>query len=446
MGCSSAIAGLAGSRFNTLAFADTEGSFNEEILVVVFLRGGMDGLNVIVPVDGADRGFYEAARPTLQVPTNGAGAALGLSGPFGLHPSAAPLLDLYQDGRLSVIHGTGMAANNRSHFDAMEYIELGTPGNKSTTSGWLTRHLLSAANLPQEIVMPSVSVGYLQQASLLGDRSAINLTDPESFNLNTGPYHWRDAQRLSLRRLYSGDTTWLHDSGLQALNALDILELNVTGDYVPANGAVYPEGEFGDHLQIVARMIKLGLGMRVATLDLGGWDTHEGQGEGSGGFFATLLAQLANGLHAFYTDLDGAGSNNFTQRLTVVVESEFGRTVGQNGDGGTDHGHGNPMFVLSGNALGGLHGTFPGLHPDQQDEGDLAVTTDYRRVLSEILIRRMGNNQLGDIFPGYTDYQPLGIVSGTDLPPDYGAGAGALHIDGFESGNASLWDAAVGGS
>ena len=449
-GCSAAIAAMAGARFDSLAFADPtkDGDFNDETLVVLFLRGGMDGLNVLPPIDGSDRGHYEAARPQLQVPAAGSGAAIPINAQFGLHPAAAPLFDLFQDGHLALVHAAGMTEANRSHFDAMDFIELGTPGVKSTNTGWLSRHLGSATNLPDEIVMPSVAVGELQPTSLLGNRETLGIDNPANFSLDTGPYHWRDAQRLALRRIYGTDSTWLHTSGIQCLDALDIIELYVAGDYTPANGAVYPEGSFGDHLQVVARMIKLGLGLRVATLDLGGWDTHENQGTGSGGFFAALLAQLSQGLEAFYTDLDSGGSDNPVQKLTVVVQSEFGRRFWQNGDLGTDHGHGNLMMLLGGNVQGGLHGTWPGLASDQLFEGeDLAVTTDYRRILSEVLIRRLGNNQLGSIFPGYTGYEPLGVVTGTDLPPDYGDGTGdpgAIFVDGFESGDVNRWSSSAG--
>ncbi|MEL7058485.1 MAG: twin-arginine translocation signal domain-containing protein, partial [Acidobacteriota bacterium] len=155
-GCSAAIAGMAGSRFNTLAFAGDAGG-NDDVLIIVFLRGGMDGLSLVPPIGGADRGHYEAARPGLQIPTSGPGAALPLSGPFGLHPSAAPLQGLFQDGHLAIVHGVGMLdVVNKSHFDAMSFVELGTPGIKSGTSGWLTRHLLSASNLPPEIIMPAL--------------------------------------------------------------------------------------------------------------------------------------------------------------------------------------------------------------------------------------------------------------------------------------------------
>jgi uncharacterized protein (DUF1501 family) len=299
---------MAGTRFTGLAFAAPGGNFNDEILVHVFLRGGMDGLNVVMPMSGSDRGFYEAARPDLRVPTSGADGAVSLASGFGLHPSAAQWLHpLYQDGKLAVVVAAGLDEANRSHFDAQEYMDRGTPGNRTTSTGWLARHLASADNLPEEIVMPSLSVGSTQATSLLGDHDTINLSDPDGFNLDIGPWAWRDAQRRSLRTFYSSDSTWLHTSGLQALDAMDLIELNASGSYTPGNGAVYPSNSFGDALQVVAQMVKLDLGLRVAALDLGGWDTHNGQGDGSGGYFAGLLETLAQGMAALYTDFDGTG-------------------------------------------------------------------------------------------------------------------------------------------
>ena len=437
VGCSTAIAGLAGSRFNSLAFADS-GAGSNEVLVVLFLRGGLDGLTLVPPIGGTDRGHYESARPQLAVPLTGSGAALPLEGQFGLHPVAAPLLELYQDGRLAIVQAAGMNEPNRSHFESMEFIELGTPGQTNTPTGWLTRHLQSSDCLPVEAIMPTLAMGDLQQASLRGDYEAVNLAHPGSFNLDAGPWLWRSPQRTALRSLYQGGDSLLHTTGSQALDAVDVLELYVDGDYTPAHGAAYPSSSFGDHLQVIAQMIKLDLGLNVATLDLGGWDTHAGQSY----WLPTLLDELSRGLNALYTDLDGGGANNHTQRLTVVVQSEFGRRFVENSDQGTDHGHGNLMMVLSGNANGGLHGAWPGLAPAQLFEGDdLAVTTDYRRILSEVLIRRLGNNKLGLVFPGYTDYSPLGVVSGPDLAPDYKGGPGSqIFSDGFESGDLSAWE------
>ncbi len=442
-GCSAAIAALSGSRLNTVAFGDP--GLNEEILLVIFLRGGVDGLNVVPPLAGADRGYYEAARPSLQVPTSGPTAAIDLNGQFGLHPALAPLHPLYQDGRLAIVQGAGMSdVVNRSHFDAMQFIELGTPGSKTISSGWLTRHLQTAANLPTEIVMPSLAIGDLQPTSLLGSHETVNMNDPESFNFNNGPWLWRDAQRTALREIYEASSSWLHDAGVQAMDAVDIVQLNAGDDYIPANGAVYPESPLGDQLRVLAQMIKLDLGLQVATIDIGGWDTHESQGTGGGGYLAALLGDLAAGMANFYLDLDGVGGGDYTQRLTVVVQSEFGRELWENADSGTEHGYGNNIIVLSGNAIGGLHGSWPGLAPDQLVEGsDVAVTTDYRRVLSEILIRRMCNPAIYEIFPDYTDYQPLGIVQGVDLPP-IGGGSSEIFDDDFESGTTGAWSSTVG--
>ncbi len=442
VGCSAAIAGMSGTRFGSLLFADPDMPHNNETLIVVFARGGMDSMNLVFPVNGVDRGHYEAARPDIKIPVN---EALPLDGQFGIHPSVGQLHDVYQAGRLAVVHAAGIPLGNRSHFDSQAFIELGTPGNNQGSTGWLARHFQSAYNLPPEIVMPSMSVGSIQTTSLLGDHDSINMSDPSDFNLQVGPWEWRDAQRLAMRNLYSAGDTWLHSSSLQALDAMDIIEIHASGGYTPANGAVYPNTSFGRHLQVVAQMIKLGLGLRVATIDIGGWDTHNSQGDGSGGYFSSRIAELGGGLGAFYDDLGGFGGTDYTNKTTIVLQSEFGRRLRQNADRGTDHGHGGVMMVMGGNTIGGVHGPWPGLANDQLYDGaDLAVSTDFRRVLSEILIRRMGNNSLGVVFPGYADYQPLGVVHGTDLPPDYSPGGALLFRDGFESGDASVWSGSQG--
>jgi uncharacterized protein (DUF1501 family) len=422
VGCSAAIASMAGARLTRLAFASqadaplTQASINDEILVVVFLRGGWDALNVIPPIAGDDRGYYEAARAYLKVPASGAGAALPLNDQFGLHPALAGLYSLYQGGKLAVVHACGLTSNTRSHFDAMQFMELGTPDQKNTAQGWLTRHLSSATNLPATILMPALSTGNGQAMSLLGNNETVAMRNPDSFTFE-GHWHYKDAQRLALRQMYDGDT-WVYQAGLQALNAADLIESAAPGNYSPANGAVYPASTFGDQLQVIAQMVKLEVGLRLATIDLGGWDTHEHQGDGSGGYLNDLLADLGNGLAALYTDLDGAGLANYTSRLTVVVKSEFGRRLKENASHGTDHGHGSAMLVLGGSVNGGqVYGAWPGLrNQDLYDGADLAVTTDYRRVLSEIVMRRLENPNLPYIFPGYVGYTPLGVVQGIDLP------------------------------
>ena len=420
VGCSTAIAAMAGSRLNNIVFGSPEGEPNQQMLVVIFLRGGCDALNLIPPIAGADRGHYELARPDIQVPVN---EALSLNAQFGLHPAAAPLHDLYTDGKLAIVQATGLIGDNneatRSHFDAMAYMELGTPFDKSSATGWLTRHLQTAPNLPEDIVMPALAIGSAQPTALLSNTEAIAMTSPSSFQFNTGYWRWRDAQRHALRKMYEADSTSLHQAGIQALNATDIIELNATDSYNPGNGAVYPNNTFGNQLRVIAQMIKLQLGLRVATIDLGGWDTHDAQGNGSGGYFANnLVGPLAQGLAAFYTDLDGCGSQTYTQRLSIVVMSEFGRRLRENADQGTDHGHGGMMMVLGDQVNGGLYGTWPGLNNNQLFEGaDLATTTDYRQVLSEILNVRMENPNIDVVFPGYTGYTPLGIAQPiTEVP------------------------------
>ena len=360
------------------------------------------------------------ARPMLKIPTSGEHALLPLDDRFGLHPFAAPLYELYQDGKLAIIHAAGLTSDTRSHFDAMAYMELGTPDQKVTSTGWLTRHLLTAGDLPSEIILPVLAAGGTQPDSLLGSRETVAMSHPREFQLIA---HWRyhNDLRSGLRRLYGGQTLIDHVAQ-ETLDAMDIIETVDPEDYAPANGARYPDGEFGDNLQVIAQMIKLDLGLRVATVDLGGWDTHEHQAWDVEGYFASLLAELAQGLHAFYTDLDDPNAGNPARRLTMVVMSEFGRRVRENASRGTDHGHGNVMLVLGGPVNGGrVYGDWPGLHTDQlYQRADLAITTDYRRVLSEILIRRLGNPHLDVIFPGYTGYEPLGVVQGEDIPPIIG--------------------------
>ncbi len=419
VGCSAAIAAMAGGRLGYVAFGNAEQEPDQEILVIVFLRGGMDGLSAVMPIAGDDRGYYENSRADLAVPVHGDNAALPLSDFLGLHPAGAPLYGLYQDKKLAIVQAAGQISDTRSHFDAMKYMELGTPGSKSATQGWLTRHLASAPDLPADLIMPALAVGNLSPTALAGSTEAIGMTSAKGFSFG-GNWRYRDVQRQMMRNMYQG-ASWLHSAGLQTLDAVDVVEYGDPGAYTPGNGATYPNNSFGRNLQTLAQMIKLQLGLNVATIDLGGWDTHEYQGDEGTGYFASQFGTLASGLEALMTDLGDVGGTDHTKRMTVVVMSEFGRTFKQNASRGTDHGHGNAMFVLGGNVKGGqVYGTWPGLHTDQlYDRRDLAVTTDYRQVLSEVLIRRMANPNLGAVFPGYRSYQPLQLVQGTDLTPNY---------------------------
>ncbi|MEM7536137.1 MAG: DUF1501 domain-containing protein [Chloroflexota bacterium] len=417
MGCSAAIAAMAGGRLTFTAFGSPEDEPNQEIVVVVFLRGGADGLSIVPPIDGDDRGYYEGLRERLAIPTTGDNAALPLTDLFGLHPAAGGLHELYQGNHLAFVHASGLDSDTRSHFDAMAYMELGTPDSKSSTSGWLTRHM-ATMGLPADAVLPAISVGNLRPTSLNGSTQAVGMSSPRNFSFN-GHWAYDEWERHALREMYTGNT-WLHDSGLETLNTIDTIELAAPENYEPEGGAEYPGGSFGNNLQSIAQMIKMQLGLRVATMDLGGWDTHDGQGNGGGGYFSNQMGQLSNGLNALYTDL-AAGATDYTQRVTIVVMSEFGRSFKENANGGTDHGHGNVMMVLGGQVNGGqVYTDWPGLATENlYDFRDLDITIDYRQVLSEILIRRFGNANIGTVFPGYQNYTPLGIMKGTDLTPNY---------------------------
>jgi uncharacterized protein (DUF1501 family) len=432
-GCSTAIAALAGARFTGFAFGAPYSQPEHDILVMIFLRGGFDGLNYVLPVAGPDRALYEAARPVLRIPATGANQALPLGSwagnAWGLHPGAAPLHELWQAGRVAFVHCCGMDTPNRSHFETQAQIELGTPGVATTPSGWLARHLLTAPAPLTPAVLPGVAISSTVQTSWLGNPEVVAMASRDDFLLNTGPYAWRDAQRTALRAILETGNGYLELTGLAALDASLTVEQRIgpASSYTPANGAVYPTGTFGNAMKLVAQIVKEGLGLRAVTLDLGGWDTHNGQGGATpGSYYYSLLGQLSRGIHALYTDLDGAGGGNHAQRLVVVLQSEFGRRVRENADAGTDHGHGNVMTVVGGGIRGGLYGTWLGLaHGALYDGADLPVTTDYRAVLGELISERLGNPNLAAVFPGYTYTN--------------GPGMAVMFQDGFESGDTSRW-------
>ncbi|HEY9088864.1 MAG TPA: DUF1501 domain-containing protein [Anaerolineaceae bacterium] len=396
-GCSLSIAALAGARLTNLAYAAADDP--ADTLVVVFLRGGWDALNVVPPVDGGDRGLYEAARPGIRIDD---GRLLRLDERFGLHPRLADLYPLYQDGKLGIVHAVGLDYDTRSHFDAMEYIELGTPGSKSTTSGWITRHLRSA---PAGIngLLPVVSAPS-QPSSLAGTGVTASMSSVSDFS------QWDNGllaeQQAAQRVLYRGESL-LHQSGMNTLNTIAALAPLAGQEYRPQNGASYHEDELGRQLKMIAQLIKMDAGLRVATVDFGGWDTHEYQNDGEGGYMGDLLESLGANLANFYTDLDAG----YTGRLSVVVISEFGRRLAQNDANGTDHGHGSVMLALGGGVNGGqVLGAWPGLENEQlYDHADLAVTTDYRQVFSELLTNRLRNGNIDQVFPGFTPGDGLGL-------------------------------------
>jgi uncharacterized protein (DUF1501 family) len=407
MGCSGAIAAMAGAQITGLNLAEAA-TGGEETLIVVFLRGGWDAINVTPPLAGKDRDAYEAARPFLKVPTTGKNALLPLNDQFGLHRGLELLLELYQGKQLAIIQAVGMPnSDTRSHFDAMRYMEMGTTNRGNMTTGWLTRYLQTSSAKPGGLNLPAVTIDAATTASLLGSGQAVAMRNIKDFLLvDDKPHRQRLLQLLG--DMYKGES-WLHAAGQQTVATIRLVEQLKTEDYKPA--VPYPAGELSDRLKTLAALLKQGLNLRTATVDLGGWDTHEWQGENGEGQFADLLRQLGGGLAAFYKDMAAA---NLTQKLTIVVMSEFGRRLAENASRGTDHGHGGAMLVLGGNVNGGkLYGRWPGLGAQQlYDRADLAATMDYRTVLAEILKVRLKTERLATIFPGFSMGQPLGIVRG----------------------------------
>lgn len=402
--------------------AQASAASSDHLLVVAFLRGGCDGLSLVAPYDDP---IYIARRDSLAVraalPIESHNTTFESS--VGLHPSAAPLKELYDTGDLAVVHACGLPHGTRSHFEAMDSLERGIADDKSVTSGWLARHLQC---VQPDGTLPVLAANAAAPVALLSDPQAVATTDPRSYALN-GSWHYtanpdpryQNAMLKSVTTFYNG-TDRLHVAARRTIETIHALE--GIADYRSA--VRYPEGSFGESLRTVAQISKLDLGLRVATVDLGGWDHHEAQGVNDpAGPFSVLVDQLARGLHAFYNDLASV-----QKKLTVVVMSEFGRRLGKNVSEGTDHGRGNTLLVLGGQVNGGkIYGSWPGLHDEQLDQReDLKVTTDIRTVLSEIVLHQCGNARLGVVFPGitpaiYSASSRLGIVTGSDTTIDYAA-------------------------
>jgi uncharacterized protein (DUF1501 family) len=386
-----------------MAFAQSQAQVRGDVLVVIFLRGGIDGLSAVVPY-GDGRHYYDS-RPTLAVaaPGSGAGSALDLDGYFGFHPALSPLIDVYQSGGLAVVQATGLTNSSRSHFDAMQYMEYGTPESKTTGTGWVGRHLETTASA-SDSPFRAVGMGAMVQDSLRGQVAPLSLRSIADFHLRGRSDELQRAQE-ALARLYRTDAPQddLSTQARMVFTTVEMLQrINAMG-YTPANGAVYPDDDegFGLGLRQVAQLIKANVGLEVACIDLGGWDTHENQGT-HGGFFEVHLDVLARGLGAFYADLQDAMAG-----VTVVTMSEFGRRVAENASAGTDHGHGNFMLVMGGGTDGGrVIADWPTLAPEALVEGDLAITTDYRDVLAEVLTLRMLNPAIESVFPGLSPTPP----------------------------------------
>jgi|SRR3990170_2342135 len=388
-----------------MAFAPPGVEPQGDLLLVVFQRGGMDGLSAVIP--HGDPHYYRR-RSALAIAEPESGdeeTGLDLDGFFGLHPALRPLKDLWDEQALALVHAVGSPDLTHSHFDAMDYMERGTPGEKRIPTGWIGRHLQTA---PWQNDSPfrAIGMGGILQASLRGPVAVTTLQSIADFHLQ-GRGEELARLQAALASLYDLGSD-LDEEAAETFSATELLARLDVASYTPEGGAQYPETEYGMALKQVAQLAKAEIGLEVACVDVGGWDTHARQGALEG-VMPRLLGEFAAGLAALYRDL-----GQRAQRATIVSMSEFGRRVQENASLGTDHGHGNVMFVLGGGVNGGkVYGEWPGLAEENlYGAGDLAITTDFRDVLGEIVQRRLANpDNLAQIFPGYSDWKMRGVVA-----------------------------------
>jgi uncharacterized protein (DUF1501 family) len=381
---------LTRSAFSPGSLAD-----KKKLLVVIFLRGAADGLNIVVP---HGEPAYYSMRPSINIPRS---AVIDLDGFFGLHPSLSALQPLWRQRHLAIVHAAGSPDSTRTHFDAQDFIESGTPGPKGTADGWLNRALHSAPRPAKRSALRAIVTGPSLPRILSGNEPAFAFNHIGDFgvggrNPNAAPI----ANTFEAMYSQSVDSV-LHGTGQETFEAVKMLKSADPSKYIPATGANYPRGRFGDSLKQLAQLIKANLGVQVAFADIGGWDHHVNEG-GTQGQIANILREFSQSVAAFWTDL-----GDLAEDTVVVTMSEFGRTARENGNRGTDHGHANVMFVIGGPVKGGkVYGRWPGLDQSQLYEGrDLAVTTDFRRVLGESVYRHLDNRSLDQVFPGF-DNQP----------------------------------------
>jgi len=368
----------------------------KKILVAIFQRGAVDGLNMVVPF-GEER--YYQLRPSIAIPKpDGApGSAVDLDGFFGLHPSLASLKPMYDARHLAIVDAVGSPDPTRSHFDAQDYMESGTPGLKATSDGWMNRSLLKPVGPASPL--RAVSLGSGLSRTLRGPNDAIAVNNLNDFQVRDQ----KTAATFENMYDHSRDTV-LNGTGKETFSAVKIMQSIQKQKYTPANGAKYPGGKFGQNLQQIARLIKADVGVEVAFAEIGGWDTHVNEANQ----LSNNLREFGDSLAAFYQDM-----GDRMEDVTVVTMSEFGRTVRENGDRGTDHGHANVMFAMGGDIRGGkVYGDWPGLRDDEQlyEGRDLNLTTDFRDVLGELVSRHIGNSNLNAVFPGYTNPKFRGLI------------------------------------
>ena len=399
--------GLNPSFLRRTAFAtELRGAARGKILIVLFQRGAADALNMVVPHGDSE---YYALRPTIAIPRPGSrsDSALDLDGFFGLHPALAPLRPLWERDMLAPIHAVGSPSATRSHFDAQDYMESGTPDVKSTPDGWLNRYLAArgtCAECEAQSAKPFRAVAMTEQTPriLAGPAPVIAMSSLDDFTIRASG---SDVERLEA--LYrTGRADIVHGAGAETFDAVKMLRTADPRRYQPENGASYPRSQFGQRLLQIAQLIKANVGLELAFADVGGWDTHVNQG-GATGQLANRLDDFARGVAALVSDLgDRMGD------VVIVTMTEFGRMARQNGNGGTDHGHAGAMFLLGGSVKGGkVYGRWPGLAREQLYEGrDLALTTDFRSVFGEVVRSHLGVGTPATLFPGFAATDRLGVL------------------------------------
>jgi uncharacterized protein (DUF1501 family) len=364
-------------------------------LIAIFQRGAVDGLNMVIPY--SEREYYDA-RPSIAIPKPASGnadAALDLDGFFGFHPVLAPFKPFWNSKQLAIVNAVGSPDNTRSHFDAQDYMESATPGRKGTPDGWLNRYLQSSTN-PDGSPFRAVSLTPTMPRVLQGRAPALSFSRLTDFTIRAG----RSSANIQggFEAMYDQAVNdVLRGTGKETFEAVNYLKQVNPGQYKEENGAQYPRSPFGNSLLQSAQLIKADVGLEVAFTDIQGWDTHVNQGN-SRGQLANRLQELTGGIAALVTDLGKRMDD-----VVLLTMSEFGRTVRENGNRGTDHGHANVMFVIGNSVRGGkVYGQWPGLRSDRLYEGrDLALTTDFRDVFGEIAVKHLGTPKLQAIFPGY---------------------------------------------
>ena len=389
------------------------GNARGKVLICLFQRGAADALNVVPP--HGEQAYYQL-RPSIAVPRPSLatpGGAIDLDGFFGLHPSLAPLKSMWSDGILAPVHAVGSPSNTRSHFDAQDYMESGTPDAKGTRDGWLNRYLATKGTCEdcsnggigngsgRPALFRAVSMTQQTPRILMGPAATVAMNSIEEFAIRSN-----SPAAANVEALYAaGGSDVVHAAGGEMLDAMKILRAANPLQYQPRNGAEYPRSPFGQRLREIAQLVKADVGVEIAFADVGGWDTHVNQG-GATGQLASRLDDFAKAIRALVTDLGDRMSD-----VVILTMSEFGRTARQNGSGGTDHGHAGCLFVIGGSVKGGkVHGKWPGLEPEQLNEGrDLALTTDFRSVFGEVVRKHLGASALDRVFPGFAPAE-IGVL------------------------------------